>query len=228
MCMHLPAPGVLTLVLGGVAAVSALPGPAEWFKGNPWRHAFAILLFCAIAAGEIFIIHHAEEVPTAQRKNDNDAHLKELQKQDTQFAEQMASLWIFRESVERRIDEVNAKLKKAKTGPARDTLKIDALQLVKDIFQFAGDRDKRQPAYTISTNPAARQNESADFDHWRDETLGDYGSNFGQRIVAISNRFKTRGIDTSHLEFMCVHPISNTFVIPMCASELQGLVDRLP
>jgi hypothetical protein len=184
---------VLTLVLAGVAAVSALPGPADWFKGNPRRHAFAILLFCSIAAGEIFVIQHAEEVTTAQRKSDNDAHLRDLQKQDAQFAEQMTSLWSFREYIDMKIDQVSASLRKEKSLPAPDALKVGALQLVSDIFRFSGDQEKKLPAYTISTDTAERQKESAAFDHWRDETVGDYVRSFDQRIIAVSQKLKTKG-----------------------------------
>jgi|SRR5882762_3766590 len=54
-------PGALTLVLAVLAAVTALPRISRKME-NPFLHAGAIFLFCAIAAAEIAVIKHADEV----------------------------------------------------------------------------------------------------------------------------------------------------------------------
>jgi hypothetical protein len=57
MYLHMP-PGTLTLILGLLAAVSALPKAAKVLEVSWWRHAGAIFIFCSIAALEIAAISH--------------------------------------------------------------------------------------------------------------------------------------------------------------------------
>jgi hypothetical protein len=53
---HYLPPGTLTLILGVLAAVSALPKVAKTFGESSWKHAVAIFIFCSIAALEIAVI----------------------------------------------------------------------------------------------------------------------------------------------------------------------------
>ncbi|MGB9467299.1 MAG: hypothetical protein WBR10_19490, partial [Candidatus Acidiferrum sp.] len=95
---YTPTPGVLTVVLALFAAVISMPPFNKYVEEKHWLRGLCTGVFFLIAAGEIFIIRHAEQVTTQERKAQNDAHLVELKKQDAQFTEQMASLTGIKES----------------------------------------------------------------------------------------------------------------------------------
>jgi hypothetical protein len=207
--------------------VTAMPPLSKRMEKLTWLQNICIILIFLVAAGEIFVIRHADQGTTEQRKSDNATHLQELQEQQARFAEQMASLWGFRESIERKISDVNVLLKKARLQPTPDTFKVQVLQLVRDVFQFSAEMEKQQPVYSTSVAPADRQRESEAFDRWRNETIAGYINGFNPRIVATAEQIRARGIDTGHFLFACLKPV-NTLMIPTCANELQGLASKLP
>lgn len=218
---HAPTPGVLTVVLALFAAVISIPPLNKWLEKKRSLRSLCICVFFLLAAGEILIIRHAEQVTIAERKDENENHLEELRKQDSKFEQEMAFLIDFKESVQSGLANVNARITKEKSQPNPDSLKIETLQLTKDVLQFLSDRERLRPY------PSSSKDYRTASEQWGNDTLAGYISQFGQRIISLSEKYQKRGLDPGTIEVMCLRPV-NPLMIPVCATEIQALTGKLP
>lgn len=222
---YAPVPGVLTVVLAFFAALISMPPINKHLEKetNSWLRWLCIGVFFLLAAGEIFVIRHAEHVSMNERQAQNTEHLRELQKQDTQFFEEMAALIDLKESIKSGLADVKARIVKEKSQTTPDSLKVDTLQLTKDILDFLSYREGFRPPVTSSRGTSY----TAVYDQWQRETIAAYISKFDQQIISLAELYAKRGVDTKGVEAMCLKPV-NALMIPVCAGEIQALTGRLP
>jgi len=239
-CLPLPAPGTLTVILALLAAVISMPPISERMK-KPWLRAAAIFMFCLIAAAEIAIIQHADTMTTAERKQQNVDHLKELAKQEAQFRDQMAFLIGFKESVVGGLNEVSAKLKIAKAAaPNRKSVKVSVLELAKDILTFVRDKDQEmRNLFSINrgTEQETREQMEREFNEtnakiekFQADNLVEYRVRFSGRVKNVTDDLIAQTDEKEKALFFqnkCLYAM-NLYLAHDCAIGLSAMAEKLP
>jgi hypothetical protein len=208
---HFP-PGMLTVVLAVLAAVTALPRVAKKLdpeRGTWWAHSAAILLFCLIAAGEMAVIKHADTI--------NETHFQYLV---TSF-NTTDNLLTNHQAADRRLQEF---LLATPKRSAVASLKERTLRLSADILAFLTNRNASKP---FAPQRVMSQEDTEKEWGYEQETVSLFNQNFGAKVIGIHDDLMKEGISDVMVNTLYRNP-SSSMMVSMLASQLGALAERLP
>jgi len=238
---HYLPPGTLTLILGVLAAVSALPKVAKTFGESSRKHAVAIFIFFSIAALEIAVIRY-------DRRMQDNKHESELAVEGQRFDKVFGLLQGVQGGQNVQISAAN-KLNQLltenqhlqKTSEERQ-LKVRALDLSRDIAQFTTQVRMQEVALpTPATHGLASINDPA-WANWQTqlETIehnaaAQYHAQFGTSVKDVVEQLKKRGVldktDCDGPKDRPDHPAPSQvrfMYVLGCAQDLQLGASKLP
>jgi hypothetical protein len=222
-CM--PSPGVLTVVLALLAVVTAMPPLNRHIEKLPWFRNICAAIIFLVAAGEIFVIQHADRESTAHY------NLLVAQSQQTlaTVVNVQQSIVAIQLSVgDWRVATEKYNQAKAKAQPSKPpSLKLTALQLSRDIFEFLANSDKSAPVLSASakTGSDLRDNYMQLVQHFQDANV-EYERNFEPRISEVLARAEKEhlAIDIAGAKQGClITGATNMFSMRNCAFEIQRI-----
>lgn len=237
---HYLPPGTLTLILGVLAAVSALPKVAKTFEESSWKHAVAIFVFCSIAALEIAVIR-------CDRRIQDQKHEHELEIGGQRFDKTVALLQGIQDGQNLQINAgntINKILQQTehtqKLSEERQ-LKIRTLDLARVIGEFATRVRTDEMAVPKPTShglggtrdPAWTQWE-AQLENIEHNAIAQYHYEFGESVKDVVAQLQKRKVidskecDTS-LDMAYRTSAQGQFLYVLgCAQDLQRAADKLP
>ncbi|HXY26245.1 MAG TPA: hypothetical protein VEI73_16455 [Candidatus Acidoferrum sp.] len=204
-------PGIYALIVALVAGI--VPTHVKFYEHKWVKITYAVVLSLLVGL-EIAAISHdrAEQDKLASQR---------FSKTMEQFTNQMAYLTDFRKTIQAQWEDVDQKLQKAKSQIAPNSLKVETLELTKDILAFVADREGVRPM------PSTSKDYPTLFDQWGNQTMSQYIVRFDQRLIALQEKYKAKGLDAESVGLMCMKPV-NPLAIPICAREIQALTAKLP
>jgi len=239
---HYLPPGTLTLILGVLAAVSALPKVAKTFGESFRKHAAAILVFCAIAALEIRVIRF-------DRQEQDTKHGTEMEIERQRFDKVLSSLQGTQGGLTVQINAANAlnrlaaKNLQAQEKSEERQVKIRALELSQNIGQFV-----TQAEMQISSLPTPpRGLDEANDPRWKDwysrleniehNAVAEFHMRFGASVKDAVTQLRARGVmDYTDCDGRKDRPgesqlaaTSFRFIYVLgCAQDLERAASKLP
>jgi hypothetical protein len=209
---HYCSPGILTVLLAVLAAVTALPKVAESIKDRWWFHSLAILFFCLIAAAEIAVIHHADQV-SDERFGTIVSSFKETQGLMAQYDQSMRGLMAAKA------------IAAAKPGSVKQSpkelvdLKLKAAILSTGILKLLVDRLQAAPAYPMNPRSATWEQDLQPRRQWDEATVALYHQMFGVDAKIVAVGLAKYGSKTEQLAQLA-EGANNVLVVRMVAYQL--------
>lgn len=210
---HFP-PGILTVILAVLAAVTALPGVTRQLnpkesKWGGWLHALAIFIFCSLAALEMAVIDNSNKV------NENHFQFIVQSFKDTQ------DLIKASQTAQARVAALPKLLPKG-ASPNLE-LKLAATKLSAEILQFLTDRQAGEP-------PLPRANtwdqDTQALIRYMEQTVSLESQLFGSRIIAIHDELAKQGLRDGQLDSFYEHP-TNPIGIRIVGERIGALAERI-
>jgi hypothetical protein len=205
-------PGMLTAILAVFAGASALPMIARKIENNGWVHGIFILLFCLLAAGEIWVIHISDEAST-QRFTSIITTVQQIQQNTLAIQQSTGDL-----------PKILERYQKAKSErPAnKPTLQAEALGLSKDILSFISAQEGTMPQLTWPRTDASNAQDIKNIQQYSQATLSMYDHDFGPRIAQLLGKAKSEHADYTAAQNAC-SVVNNFFAMRGWALALSGV-----
>jgi len=210
--LYLFPPGVFTVVLAVLAAVTSLPIVNEKLR-NRWLHALAIFIFCLIAAGEIAIIQHADSV--------NESHFQYI----VSRFDNTDRLVVANAAAQQRLAALAAAQPIVKPHIAQAaSLKERIVRLSADILSFLTQRQAGEPP--LPRRETWNQDVQDDI-RYMQQTMAIYSQTYAPKVIAFHDELASKGLTDNELDSFYQNP-TNPTGIRIVAEHLGALAERLP
>ena len=205
-------PGVLTVVLAVLAAVTSLPRVNE--KLRDWRvQALAIFVFCLIAAGEVAIIQNADSI--------NESHFQTLVSRFDNTDRLVSANTL----AQQRVASLPVATATKSHAVGLPGLKERAIRLSADILAFLTQRQVDEPP--IPRNRATYDSDMHAFDRYSEHTMSIYSQMFARQVISIHAELARKGISDEQFDTFYERP-TNPIGVRIVAEHLGALAERLP
>jgi hypothetical protein len=219
-----PPPGVLTLILAVVAAVSAAPIAADWLKGSWWKHSVLFLILGVIAGLEIMIINHADKV-SEERIAALNGQVTAAVNNTTQIQSDLSG---FIRSAKIASQAQTQTLAHHKGSDELMQLKGRAANMSADIFNFLLQRSEMFTGNLMfsQTHPSNAQQSMAIKVPYDDETVLGFQKQFGGSAIEITGELEKAGLKDDLLKTMVEQP-HNMIAVRIIANHLAALAEQI-
>ena len=211
-------PGILTLILGLLAAMTALPKATTFLQVSWWRHAAAIFIFCSIAAAEIAVIHHADQV-SDQRFGTIFGKFQETQGLMAQYEQSLEGKLVVR-PVAPAISKPNAPQQPKELVE----LKQKAASVSQGILKLLVDRLQGAPPWPLNPQSPTWDRDMQERINWDDGTVAMYHQQFGVAARETLDALAKYGLKDQQATQLAVSA-NNIMVVRMVAYRLGCLAE---
>jgi hypothetical protein len=212
-------PGMLTVILAVLAAVTALPKVVKKLdpeKGSWWAHGAAILIFCLIAAAEMAVINHADKV-SEEHFGTLLGHFQEQGKVSADNLDATNSLSSYlhqRSSVKTKIEPFT-----------KPSLKQRALELSAAILQHLASREFF--ARTPVSNSQSFEHDASIWVAYDRQTVEEYKEKFEPAVRKIRDEFAAQQFTDRYLQQFTNMDAPNVTAVRLIAEGIGNLAKKL-
>jgi len=222
---HTPSPGVLTVLLAVVAAAMTVPPLNKWIDNYAWLRNIFVAFIILLGAGEIFIIHHADEV-SEERITKLNGQVTTAVNNTTEIQKDLRGFI----HTQQMIEEVRvAKLVRHQGWDKLLILKGRAASLASDIFDLLLRRSEMFTGNLMfSKTPPSNPQESLAIESPYDEqtVLIFQQQKLGSRAIEITKELESIGLKDDLLRTTVEQP-HNMIAVRIIANHLAALADQI-
>jgi len=230
LLLWFPPPGSSVAVLALLAGI--MPLLEECFKRRRWLRIIYVLALAFLCFAEI------HSVTLEQHQFRQDMSFLQARLQDT--SDRLQDIQTSMSGVGRinnylsRLSVSSAK-KPTRAKPQEVPLKVEALQLARDIYNFVAQRREIEPRFNMPAYSDDRQKMRNDWDTeagrvaqlWQSfeaETVRSYLVNYSGRVTSLISKLKDKGLWNTQV---CDFSESPVFYV-RCASKIEEAAQKLP